>query len=288
MSKLSWIFAGTFGLILLPALGQAQNEAGNSKNGATEKQQPAQQLPIPLPVKIIEDDETAIARKASENETAQREKDDLVAQQGMHAATQAMNEATQSMKQASWVSAGLVLLGTGLLIWTLHLTRKANEAAQEAVKVTRDIGRAQVRAYVNIGAVGIENLAVGETPKVRLDIRNSGNSPAKRVKSRWKIAVVKNPHIWRVRVDADNYASSNHIGANSGQMQHFEFPIKMEKDIFNRLERGQLKLVVAGSISYETVFKQFRWTTFSFIARTSTIKSGPVIFDVTPKHNNSN
>ena len=75
----------------LPALGQAQNEGGNANGGTADKQQPTQQLPIPLPIQIIEDDEAASARKTSENEAAQREKDDLIAQQGMHTATQAMN-----------------------------------------------------------------------------------------------------------------------------------------------------------------------------------------------------
>ena len=164
----------------LPALGQAQNEGGNANGGTADKQQPTQQLPIPLPIQIIEDDEAASARKTSENEAAQREKDDLIAQQGMHTATQAMNEATQSMRLASWVSAGLVLLGTGLLVWTLKLTRSANKAAQEAVSVTREIGEKQTRAYIAIDDAAVVHVKDGSRPSITVRFINSGQTPAKR------------------------------------------------------------------------------------------------------------
>ncbi|MBB93073.1 MAG: hypothetical protein CML68_00490 [Rhodobacteraceae bacterium] len=67
----------------------------------------------------------------------------------MNAATQEMNEATQRMALYSLISTVLVGLGTGLLIWTLALTRQANSAARGAVEVTRMIGEAQVRGYLS-------------------------------------------------------------------------------------------------------------------------------------------
>ncbi|WP_139274607.1 hypothetical protein [Roseovarius azorensis] len=130
MSKGRWIIAVAFGLTIATSL-QAQEQAGSANDRSNAKQEPSHSLPIPLPVQIIEDDEASEARKASESEATQREKDDLVAQQGMNAATQAMNEATQSMKWASWVSAGLIAVGTFLLIWTLQRKHPPRAAVRQ-------------------------------------------------------------------------------------------------------------------------------------------------------------
>lgn len=149
----SWLFIAALGLTLSPTLLKAQNEATNGQDRASEQQQAAQELPIPLPVQIIEDDESADARQRSEADARQREIDDLEAQQGMNEATQAMNEATQSMNRAAWVSAFFVALGTGLLVWTLSLTRQANRAAVSAANAaneTNRIAREDRRAWVNI------------------------------------------------------------------------------------------------------------------------------------------
>lgn len=143
------LFIFAFGLVLIPALGQAQQEGEARQYRAAEQQDAPNKQPLGFPVRIIEDNETAKARQRSEYESSQREKDDLVAQKGMNAATQEMNEATQRMALYSLISTVLVGLGTGLLIWTLALTRQANSAARGAVEVTRMIGEAQVRGYLS-------------------------------------------------------------------------------------------------------------------------------------------
>ena len=120
---------------------QAQQLDGEIDQAPTGQQSAIDQLPFAVPVIITESDEDAETRRSEGRERTQRDKDNLAVQQ-------AMNEATQSMKRASWWSAGLVAIGTILLIWTLMLTRSANLAAQDAVSVTREIGEAQVRGYV--------------------------------------------------------------------------------------------------------------------------------------------
>jgi hypothetical protein len=163
MSFRTWMFAVAIGLIA--GLLQAQEQAESAQDDPAAQQEATQSLPIPLPVQIIEDDESANARQRREAETDQRDKDDLVAQQGMNAATQAMNEATQSMKRAAWWSVVIVGIGTFLLVWTLCLTRSANKAAQDAVSVTRQIGEAQVRGYLALidenGIISITPMATG-------------------------------------------------------------------------------------------------------------------------------
>jgi hypothetical protein len=175
-----WIIAVALGLVLSTSL-KAQEEAQSGEDGASGQQQPAQVLPIPVPVQIIEDDESASSRERREAESDQREKDNLIAQQGMNTATQTMNEATQSMKNAAWWSFGAVALGTALLMYTLLLTRQANQSARAAVSVTRDIGQAQTRAYLYVDTINAtfdDGVIKGE-----VRIANSGTSPALSVKA---------------------------------------------------------------------------------------------------------
>ena len=90
---------------------------------------------------------------------------------------------------------GTILTGAGVfLIWrTLEATKRAavaaegavteaknaTKAAQEAVNVTRDIGRAQVRAYVTIKSAAIYFGGDDGGPFIQIVAANSGQSPAR-------------------------------------------------------------------------------------------------------------
>ena len=129
MSKRSWVFAVSLGLIALPGLGQSQGEAQNEQVQTTTQQEPAQTTPFSIPIQIVEDDAAAEARERREAETRQHDKDDLIAQQGMNAATQAMNEATQRMAEYAFWSTLAIWIGTILLIGTLVLAVLTNTLA---------------------------------------------------------------------------------------------------------------------------------------------------------------
>lgn len=170
-------------MILFASLGQAQDQNQNPPNTPTTEQEETHSLPIPLPVDvrspikvdIVESDKDAEARKHEEYERTKREKDDLIAQQGMNAATQAMNEATQKLVYYSKFSTIFVGVGTILLFWTLYLTRQANKSAGRAVDVTREIGQAQARAYV---AFDGGNIHFGDKGTFHCTINNFGTTPA--------------------------------------------------------------------------------------------------------------
>lgn len=182
MLKRNWIVVTAFGLALVVAsLGQAQEQSQNEQGSAAHQQSPAETLPLPGPLYVIEDEPTADARKRSEQEAAQREIDDLVAQQGMNAATQAMNDATQRMADFAYAQTWLVGIGTVLLFVTLWLTWQANQAAQNAVAVTDRIGQAQVRAYISVDPAALPKLVIGEVPECRFSVKNYGQSPALKV-----------------------------------------------------------------------------------------------------------
>jgi hypothetical protein len=181
MSYRPWLLAFAVGLAVA-TLGQAQEQAETADSDPAEEQSPAQTLPVPLPVLVIEDDERAASRHRREEVADQREEDNLLAQQAISAATQSMDEANQRMARYSAISAGLVALGTMLLLWTLYLTRQANKAAQDAVTVTQRIGEAQVRAYLSVVPLGVKEITVGGWAEIKFKIINTGQSPAYHVR----------------------------------------------------------------------------------------------------------
>lgn len=72
----------------------------------------------------------------------------------------------------------LTLVGVGLLGWTLLATQQTLREAEAATEVAREIGQAQVRAYL-----AIENVSVGWNEgenglRVHFSVSNAGNSPA--------------------------------------------------------------------------------------------------------------
>lgn len=84
----------------------------------------------------------------------------------------------------------LVVTGIGVVYvaGTLNATRqtlseaqRATRAAEEAVEVTRDIGQAQVRAYLTIAKVSFSIPADRSYQTVTITLLNSGQSPARKL-----------------------------------------------------------------------------------------------------------
>jgi hypothetical protein len=165
----------------LGPLGHAQDEVANQQQGASAKEAPKSSLQMPLPVQIIENDESAEARQRYETISQENERNDLIAQQRVADATDAINGATQSMMWAAWLSAFFVGAGTFLLVWTLVLTRQANKAARDAVTVTNNIGYGQLRPY--IGLTRTERVIDPTGWQLQPVWKNFGQTPATNVKS---------------------------------------------------------------------------------------------------------
>ncbi|MBI1394183.1 MAG: hypothetical protein GC152_15745 [Alphaproteobacteria bacterium] len=158
--------------------GQAQENQDETERTANEQQKSTETFSVP--VRIIEEPEAADARERGEQEAAEREQKDLLAQQSMDAATRRMSEL------AVWQTV-LIAIGTAALIYTLWLTRQTNKAAWAAVNETRKIGEAQVRAYVAVVDGRYEfreaDLIVSAT------IKNVGQSPANFVRMKCEVTV---------------------------------------------------------------------------------------------------
>ncbi|MEC5325151.1 hypothetical protein [Aurantimonas sp. A3-2-R12] len=176
-----WCAAIAVGLSVgITALGQAQEKADRSNGQAEDSQHAADKASFSIPINVIQNKAEAEAAQRREKEAAEREKADLLAQQGMDASTRAMNEATQDMRDYALYSTLLVGVGTTLLFVTLSLTWQANRAAQSAVAVTREIGEAQTRSYLTCTSGRLRKSAVKGCMAIKVEARlqNGGQSPA--------------------------------------------------------------------------------------------------------------
>ncbi|QYJ01169.1 hypothetical protein KUV46_01960 [Thalassovita mediterranea] len=160
-------------------LAQAQERLDQSEQLADDEQAAAEQPKVPVPVIILESEEAVESRQRAQEESAQREKADLAAQQGM-------NLATEKMADYALFQTALVLVGTIALLWTLLLTRQANRAARDAVSVTREMGEAQTRAYLDfrfLSATYLRGRNGGDGLRISGILHVVGHSPAKYVRS---------------------------------------------------------------------------------------------------------
>jgi len=115
------------------------------------------------------------------------------------------------------------IVATGVSFWavivvrdTLVVSRRATEAAVEAVAVTRRIGEAQVRAYLS--CTGATYNIAEQICAAEITIKNFGQSPARRatVKARAATLNLENP-------EGDPY-----IFSPEKSMEFFEIPASCE------------------------------------------------------------
>jgi hypothetical protein len=181
--------SGRYWLSLIAAIGltasfaHAQgvgNDAGSKPSATQSASQPRPDAPPTIPISV-QNDIKSIARAletANDKQPSQDEEDrakrDLTAQEDMAFWASLMFGATVL---------GIFLSGAGvwLIYGTLIQTRNAATAARDAVTVTRDIGEAQVRAYLHVKSLTVSFLHGLERPGFAAIITNSGQSPAREV-----------------------------------------------------------------------------------------------------------
>lgn len=145
---------------------------GQAQKKARSDYRPAQ--PPPAMVRIIESPEESEAAAEREAKSDEHDAEDLAAQQKAADAAQIAAAAAKRQVEAAYVGIVLSGLGTGLLVWTLYLTREANS-------ISRDVYFADQRPWVAVdinvsGPIRIDRNGLS----IRLDIelRNTGRTPA--------------------------------------------------------------------------------------------------------------
>ena len=175
--------------------GQPVAELGNENAASNSQDDPKEEKTYPPELlRALEGIQSAIHSLVPEKDEAgrqrheQREYADLEAQESMAWATYWL----------MWIGGGgllLTVVGVVLLAGTLVYTRRAAKAATDTVdearkattaaiaanETSREIGKLQIRAYLNI--YDIEFLILhNESVNIKFKLANTGNSPAKDVK----------------------------------------------------------------------------------------------------------
>lgn len=161
---------------------------------------------------------------------------------------QSIAASTFGMLLASAAAVFLTLIGVYLLKETLRQTVAANEAAQEAVRVTREVGEAQVRAYLSVGflSVKIEQMDLDSIHLLfSYSVKNTGLSPANNV---------------AVKIDIHGQPKTGYaiglgsVSANTSldnQRFMMSFPIK---DVLPRADAEMLPLLLELKVTANDVF----------------------------------
>lgn len=259
----SWMYVFTLGIALATS-GQAQEQTEGPQGEASQKNEPSYETPLPFPVEIIEDQSASEARQRHEEESRQREIDDLIAQKGMNEATRAIKDATVDMRDYALYSTLLVGFGTFLLIVTLWLTRQANRAAREAVDVTRVIGEAQTRGYLQFKkgsfVLRTERVAVNLDNRFSLFFHNSGATPI-HVRFGNATADIKCDDKVVATVEFKPVEVEKEFGGNGDDDMSFESP--QNEGLVEAAKRHatkDAKVVISVSIETRDVFD--KWTDF--------------------------
>ena len=228
-----------FALVGLTLWSQALRAQGVSSPSPAPKEQPAktaltsdwEREPTPHAVTVVDSTDKADASERREAEIKQHDARDLDAQ--MRAAN-----AAEDQIFPAWLGALLSFAGTGLIVWTLFLTRKANAIAQ-------DTARRQLRAYIGCEFVRVEKLSNGNYV-ARVFINNFGQTPA--LKLRYAAIIV----------DDANKGFSDFSWEMSGEQylaptQEWGLPVN-----YNGLSPSKDELVLLCQIWYSDAFGR-RW-----------------------------
>jgi hypothetical protein len=185
---------------------------------------------------------------------------------------------------------GMVLSAFGVfLVWrTFSATREAN-------LIAREIGEAQIRAYVSVNNVKFFVEPVvrdgSRALKCRVQVKNTGQSPARDVVFTTRIDVMESAKIKKSEVfifPDDAPFSRTSLGATESIFADSE--IKIDNLMYNAINLGQSFYIVEGCVLYDDVFgKERRKTYFRYHAGygTGLSNEGLPIFVASPNGNST-
>lgn len=198
-----------------------------------------------------------IAKTIDAVEEQRRAEEDLRAQNNMA-------RSTLWMMWASIFAVILTFVGVVYVRRTLDQTVAANSAAQAAVSVTREIGKAQVRAYLSISDARVVNVYLSGHPKLILKVRNTGQSPAWGCRTVGYFGIIEsNPHTHKFKSNGTPKMSETEVGAGLSVEQHMPLGRKLSQHDIERLKAGDVTFLAGCIVTYKDVFG----TTHRMIAR---------------------
>ncbi|PIL14304.1 hypothetical protein P775_26735 [Puniceibacterium antarcticum] len=302
MSISRWIIAIAFGLIA--CLGAAQEQptpkdqpgqsesATNAGDGGQENQYKTIELTSALDrIEAAIRDLIAEEDKIEQERAREQASRDLNAQEGMAWWAELMFYATAA-------TVALTFVALFAIIRTLFHTKRAADAAHDMVDearatttaaergalVAREIGEAQVRAYVSV-----DEISISESPdaqgryEARVTLKNTGQSPAWEVHNELQVAFAATfpPTIIRANsiplppVKAQAGSAKNDIPAGNFLHAKSHTPVGMcnqnSKDL---IAKGYAVLFARGWVEYKDVFGGLHRTEYTWHRDRETIDAG--------------
>ncbi len=216
--------------------------------------------------------------------------------------TSADLQAQQSMALAAWSAVGVSAFGLIGLFFTVRYAlfawrsaeksadadNKALELARTQLDEARQANMAQLRAYLSVQDLQVNNFSVGDKPRFEFLIRNNGNTPAYDVQYIAQVYLSDDPKAYKVRfpsiewqsklIVAPSYANSGFVGGDT----------VMTKAAYEAVMSGKLVPVLAGYIVYRDIFKKRRYVTFRATFERTHFEDGHGFLTLANKHNRAN
>jgi hypothetical protein len=248
-------------LLATPALGQTDEPKGSGVEGEAATQESEAQTPAAAPTKK--------KRKSARYyetlcKSATDPKDrDLCQQWRMAEAAKKQAKWTQRQFWATIAEIGALALTVLFTGWAAIAAGRAARAATKSVEVTEDTAKRQLRAYVGTISVPVEKLSVGAPPRICINIRNFGLTPAYKLQS-W-IDIVHAGTESEVEQYSLPFRESLIVLYPSGKNGNLcTADFDLDRELYDHLMDGTKNIYLLGQFRYEDAFGDVRITAFRY------------------------
>jgi hypothetical protein len=192
---------------------------------------------------------------------------DLQAQQDAARAAERSAKAGQGQENAAWGQFALSFLGTVLLLVSLKYTRdalkltsraldesrKASAAAEASVVVASDTAKKQLRAYVYVDEITVENIDDPTNAYAKIMIKNGGQTPAYELRN-------KTGRVIRLVNDDSDFPMIGPVETGSKSVMNptgiskIRVDLDYSNDVISAIQDGRVILFLFGRIIYRDAF----------------------------------
>jgi hypothetical protein len=193
------------------------------------------------------------------------------------AAQAAIDQARDADKQAAavWWQFGVGALtlaaavAASIFAWlAAHHTKRGANVASEALTLSADTAKRQLRAYIGVEPEGVNDGDGAGVMRLPLTIHNSGQTPAHHVIIFSKLNLVEHPREFDPRRDGGKYISGEAndvtIGPGVKHVAYLYADAGLVNDNAVAIRDKKLALIHFGPISYQDIFGESRETRFAF------------------------
>lgn len=209
-----------------------------------------------VPVRIIENPSDAEHTKDREQKSDQHDAADLKAQELAASAAQRSAISGEGQEVAARWQLWIAGIGTALLLLSLKYTR-------DALKLTREIGRDQSRAYVQAKKAHAAWCG-GILPVITVTVDNRGQTPAKWFGYRCVVASSELPSRPFNRESVQKAKKTCWYGLGPNDKRTFRIAQEILSPFANQSGPRKTILRIDGLIEYETFFGELYISEFSF------------------------